>query len=320
MKIVFMGTPEFAATILEGLINEGHEITAVYTQPDRAQGRSKALVASKVKEVALSHNLPVYQPEKIKRPEEVEILKSIPADVFVVAAYGQILSEEILNIARFGAINVHGSLLPKLRGSSPIQRAIANGDSVTGVTIMQMDKGIDSGDIFAKAEVEITREDNENTMYQKLADAGSLLLVTTLKDIEAGKAVKTAQNHQEATYAPMLTKDDGRLDINKPAILLEHIVKGYLSWPTAYLEINGGKLKVYDAYAYSYDEAVNMGVVMDKDNVKPGFFALTKKHLFITTGDGFLELLSVQPEGKKPMKGTDYANGQHILNGMSMGN
>ncbi|MCQ2520674.1 MAG: methionyl-tRNA formyltransferase, partial [Lachnospiraceae bacterium] len=179
MKIVFMGTPDFAATILKDIHDAGHEIAAVYTQPDRPKGRSGKPVASPVKEYALAHNMPVYQPERIKRPEEVSLLKTFDADVFVVAAYGQIISQEILDIPKYCCVNTHGSLLPKLRGASPIQRAIASGEKETGVTCMRMDAGVDTGDIISVVTVPIEDDDDESSMYEKLAIAGGKLLVET---------------------------------------------------------------------------------------------------------------------------------------------
>lgn len=227
MKVVFMGTPEFAATILKNIHEAGHEIVAVYSQPDRPKGRSGKPVASPVKEYALLNNMAVYQPERIKRPEEVELLKTFGADIFVVAAYGQIISKEILDIPRFGCVNTHGSLLPKLRGASPIQRSIANGDTVTGVTVMRMDVGVDTGDIISKVEVPIEDVDDEASMYAKLAEAGGKLLVETLTDIENGTATYTKQDDSLATYAPMLKKEEGLLDFSNSARAIDCLVRSY---------------------------------------------------------------------------------------------
>lgn len=305
MKIVFMGTPDFARTILEALVEAGHEITAVYTQPDKPKGRSGALIAPPVKEYAVSKGFKVYQPEKIKRSEEVEILKTIEADMFVVAAFGQFLSEEILNMPRLGCVNVHGSLLPKLRGAAPIQRSIMSGDSVTGVTVMRMDKGMDSGDMIAKCEVEITELDDETTMYDKLALAGAKLLIDTIPSIENGTCEYIPQNHDEATFAPMLKKEEGLMDFTMSAKILDCRVRGMSVWPGTYTYLNGKILKVYRTSVSSINNDETVGLI-------PGELYVTKKNVYVKTGDGILELLELQPEGKKRMPAMDFARGAHL--------
>lgn len=312
MKIVFMGTPDFARSILEALVEAGHEITAVYTQPDKPKGRSGALIAPPVKEYALSKGFNVYQPEKIKSPDEVNILRSIEADVFVVAAFGQFLSEEILNMPKFGCINVHGSLLPKLRGAAPIQRSIMNGDSVTGVTIMRMDKGMDSGDMIVKAEVPITDADDETTMYDKLADCGAKLIVDTLPMIESGTCTYTPQNHEEATFAPMLKKEEGLMDFTMSARILDCRARGMSVWPGTFTYINGKILKVYKT---GVSDICNE----DTEKLNVGELYVTKKNLYIKTGDGLLELIELQPEGKKRMPAMDFARGAHLKTGDRLG-
>ncbi len=312
MKIVFMGTPDFAKTILEGLCEAGHEITAVYTQPDRPKGRSGKPVPSPVKEYAESRGLKVFQPERIKRPEEVGALQAVPADIFVVAAYGQILSREILDIPKYGCINAHGSLLPKLRGAAPIQRAIANGDDKTGITVMRMDEGMDSGDMILQEEVEITDSDDEASMYEKLAKVGSRLTLEALRLIEAGTAVYKKQDQSKVTFAPMLKKEEGLLDFSMSARLLDCKVRGFKEWPTAYTFVSGKSLKVFGAREYK--ETPNFEVPSEA-----GLFVVTKKQLFVTTGAGLLELLEVQPEGKKRMGAMDFARGQRIETGMKLG-
>jgi len=312
MKIVFMGTPDFAKSILEALVEAGHEITGVYTQPDKPKGRSGALIASPVKEYALTQGFKVYQPEKIKRPEEVEILKSIEADVFVVAAFGQFLSEEILNMPKFGCINVHGSLLPKLRGAAPIQRSIMNGDDVTGVTIMRMDKGMDSGDMIVKGEIPITDSDDETTMYDKLASLGAAMIVDVLPEIEAGTCTYTPQNHDEATFAPMLKKEEGLMDFTMSARILDCRVRGMSVWPGTFTYFGGRLLKVYKAkVADIQDEAVSV--------LETGSIYVTKKNVYVKTSDGVLELLELQPEGKKRMPAMDFARGAHLATGDKLG-
>lgn len=312
MKIVFMGTPEYARTILEGIVEAGHEITAVYTQPDRPKGRSGQPVASAVKEYAIEKGFVVVQPERIKRPEEVVILKSYPADVFVVAAYGQILSQEILDMPEKGCINAHGSLLPKLRGAAPIQRAIAGGDRETGITIIRMDKGVDTGDMISKASVEITDEDDEASMYAKLAITAKAQVVKALEAIENNTVTYTPQNPEEATYAPMLTKEEGLLDFSQSARLIDCKVRGFKEWPTAYTYVNGKSLKVFGAKEVKEDTGLEIPG-------ESGLFVVTKKKIYVTCGEGLLELTEVQPEGKKRMGAMDFARGQHIETGMKIG-
>lgn len=304
MQIVFMGTPEFSASILKALVEEGHEITAVYTQPDKPKGRSGALVASPVKEYALSRNLPVYQPERIKRPEYVEELKKIPADVFVVAAFGQILSEEILNMPKFGCVNVHGSLLPKHRGAAPIQRAIAEGEKMTGVSIMKMDKGIDTGDVYSMVSFPILDEDDEISIYEKMAEYGSKELISVLKKIEAGTANAVPQDDSLSTYASMLKKEEGLLNFNKSARELDCMIRGFRVWPTAYTYFNGKMVKVYAAKA-----------VEGSCECAPGTLTVLKKNLYVSCKEGLLELLEVQPEGKKRMPAMDFARGMRLATG-----
>ena len=319
MKLVFMGTPDFAKTVLEDLVNAGHEIVAVYTQPDKPKGRSSELIASPVKEYAIEKNIAVYQPVKIKEAQEVERLRTFDAEAFIVAAFGQFLSTEILEMPKYGCINVHGSLLPKYRGAAPIQRAIVNGEKETGVTIMQMDKGMDSGDIISQVKVEITRDDNETSMYEKLAIAGGKLLIETLGNIEELRANRTKQNPDEVTFAPSMTKEEGEISLDATALEIEHKVKGFSVWPVAYLSVNGKNLKIYDAHAICKEDEEYQTISSDIKDMGSGCFAVTKKHLYLTTREGLLELLEVQPEGKKRMKAMDYANGQRLVNGMSIG-
>ncbi len=312
MKIVFMGTPDFAKTILEAVVKAGHEIVAVYTQPDRPKGRSGAPVASPVKEYALEMGFEVVQPERIKRPEEVEILKRFSADIFVVAAYGQILSQEILDMPAYCCINAHGSLLPKLRGSSPIQRAIANGDASTGITIQRMDAGMDTGDIILQKEIAIEDTDDETSMYGKLATVGAELTVQAIEKIADGSAEYIKQNEEEATFAPMLSKEEGLIDFSSSAVLIDCKIRGFKEWPTAFTSVNGKSLKIFGA---KVAESIPVAEIPQE----AGTFVVTKKKIFVTTGDGLLELTEVQPEGKKRMGAMDFARGQHIETGMKIG-
>ena len=311
MKIVFMGTPQFAATILEGLYESGEDIVAVYTQPDKPVKRSGTPVASPVKQYALSKGLNVYQPTRIRNAEEVEQLKTFDADLFVVAAYGQILSKEVLDIPRLYCVNAHGSILPKYRGASPIQRAIANGDEKTGITVMRMDAGMDSGDMILQEAIPIEDSDDEVSMYSKLADLATKLLIDNLKAIEDGTAAFTKQDDALSSYAPMIKKEEGLVDFNKSAHLIDCLVRGFKEWPTAYTFVGGKLLKILEVKEAS--EVTGIG----EQGLAPGHFVVTKKNLYVTTGDGLLELLAVKPEGKKLMSGMDYQRGSHIATGDS---
>ncbi|MBQ3906236.1 MAG: methionyl-tRNA formyltransferase, partial [Lachnospiraceae bacterium] len=220
MRIVFMGTPEYAAKSLEAILEAGHEVTLVVTQPDKPKGRSAELIASPVKECAMAHGIPVFQPVRIKRPEAVEELRKYPADVFVVAAFGQILSQEILDMPANGSLNVHASLLPKYRGASPIQRVILDGEEKTGITIMQMDAGIDTGDILYQKEIAIENTDDFETLHDKLALLGGEAIVEALELLKQGKLVRTKQDDAASCYAPLITKEMGKLDFTKSAVAL----------------------------------------------------------------------------------------------------
>ena len=234
MKIVFMGTPDFAAGALDALIKAGYEITAVVTQPDRPKGRSKELLPPPVKVCALEHGIPVMQPKKIRTPESVEELKQYPADIYIVAAFGQILSREILEIPRFGCLNIHASLLPKYRGASPIQHVIIDGEEKTGITIMQMDAGIDTGDMLYKKEVEISPDDNYETLHDKLTVLGGEAIVEALSLLEAGKLTPEKQDDSTSCYASLIQKNMGEIDFSKSAVSVDRLIRGMTPWPSAY--------------------------------------------------------------------------------------
>lgn len=309
MKIVFMGTPEFAAASLEALIRAGHEITAVVTQPDKPKGRGRQMQFPPVKECAVRHGIRVLQPVKIKTPEAVEELRQIEADLFVVAAFGQILSSEILHMPRFGCVNIHASLLPKYRGAAPIQWAILNGETQTGVTIMQMDEGLDTGDMLTKVTVPITDQDTGDSLHDKLMEAGAKLIVDTLPLIEEGKVTPEKQNDAESCYASRLSKELGRIDWSKSAGELARLVRGLNSWPGSYTTFRGKNLKIWEAEA---DEAASAG----QDETAPGTVVeVTKEVIRVQTGEGLLVVKSVQPEGKKRMQVKDYLLGYQIKTG-----
>lgn len=321
MKIVFMGTPEFAAAALEALIRAGHEITAVVTQPDKPKGRGRQMQFPPVKECAIQHGLRVLQPVKIKTPEAVAELKQIEADIFVVAAFGQILSSEILHMPRFGCVNIHASLLPKYRGAAPIQWAILNGETQTGVTIMQMDEGLDTGDMLTKVVVPIADHDTGDSLHDKLMEAGAKLIVDTLVLIEQGKVVPEKQTDEESCYASRLTKELGRIDWTKSAKELARLVRGLNSWPGSYTTFRNKILKIWEAEvqeggAQTADATGDALLSAGQNEAAAGTVVeVTKETIKVQTGEGLLVVKSVQPEGKKRMQVKDYLLGYQIKTG-----
>jgi len=302
MDIVFMGTPDFAVKSLEKIIEE-HNVLAIVTQPDKPKGRGKKMLSSPVKEKAIELSIPVLQPENTKDVEFSKILAGFKADIFVVAAYGQILTEEVLNMSRYGAINVHGSLLPKYRGAGPIQWSIINGEKTTGITIMQMAKGLDSGDMLCKEEVEITLKDTYGTLNEKLAYVGGSLLIRALKDIENGVVVKIPQDHEASTYAPMIKKETELIDWSKTSWEISCLVRGLDPQPGAYTLYKDEILKVWQV------EILN-NVFSDK---KCGeILEKTKKGFVVKTGDTSILVEVIQAKGGKKMPTDAYMRGHEI--------
>ena len=304
MKIVFMGTPDFASGALEALIAAGHEITAVYTQPDKPKGRGKEVQMTPVKVVALEHGIPVYQPRRIREAEEVEILRQIPADIFVVAAFGQILSQEILDMPKFGCVNIHASLLPKYRGAAPIQWAVIDGEEKTGVTIQQMNAGIDTGDILYTKEYVLDPKETGASLFDKLMVIGAEAIVEALPLIEAGRITPIPQNEAEATHAAKLTKQLGEMDFSKSAAELERLVRGLNSWPSAYTFFRGKQLKIWEAEVVPAAES--------KAAVPGTVIAVDKQSFTVAAGKGGLQILELQIEGKKRMACKDFLLGYPI--------
>ena len=303
MKLVYMGTPDFAATALTSIIEAGHEVLAVYTQPDKAKGRSKKPVPSPVKEVALSKDLPVYQPEKLRVAEEVERLRALAPEVIVVAAYGQILSQEILDLPKYGCVNIHASLLPKYRGAAPIEWAILDGEHATGVTTMQMNAGLDTGDILEKAATEIMPTDTAESLTDRLADLGAKLILSTLLKLAEGSITPIPQP-EESNYAAKLTKELGNADFTKSAEELERMMRGLYPWPCLYTKIDGKNAKLLSA---EVDPSVSG---------TPGtIVAVTKKSFTIACGTGGLVIKRLQPEGKKEMDTASFLNGNKLSTG-----
>ena len=258
MKIVYMGTPDFAVNTLESLIEAGHEIAFVVTQPDKAKGRSSKPVYSPVKEAALSHGLIVMQPEKVREADFIARLKAAAPDVIVVVAFGQILPEEILNIPRYGCINVHASLLPAYRGAAPIQWAVIDGLKETGVTTMYMDKGLDTGDIIEQRKLELDDDETGGSLFDRLAALGGEIIVDTLEKLESGTANRIKQDDSKSNYARMLNKDMGHMDFSKPGEELERLIRGLDPWPSAFTRINGKLLKIYKAQVVSENDALKL--------------------------------------------------------------
>lgn len=309
MKIVYMGTPEFAVGPLKALIGAGHTVTAVVTQPDKPKGRGGKVQMTPVKACALEHGIPVFQPVKVKAPEAVEVLKGFAADVFIVAAFGQILSREILEMPRYGCINIHASLLPAYRGAAPIQWVILNGEKESGVTIMQMDAGIDTGDMLLKASVPIGEKETDESLLGRLSAAGSALIVEALEKLEAGALAGEKQDDAQSCYAKMLTKAMGLIEWTKPAEEIERKVRGLYSWPGAYTFYQGKMLKVYQARVLDEAPEGEAGSVSD----------VTKKEIIVNTGNGKLALLEIQLEGKKRMAVKDFLLGCKVGKGDKLG-
>ncbi|MBO4376361.1 MAG: methionyl-tRNA formyltransferase [Lachnospiraceae bacterium] len=302
MKIGFMGTPDFAVGALEKIIEAGHEVTLVVTQPDKEKGRGKELAFSPVKECALRHNIPVFQPVKIRLPENVEELKKYEADVFVVAAFGQILSKEILDMPRFGCINIHASLLPKYRGASPIAWSILNGDKETGVTIMQMNEGMDTGDILLQKAIAIDKKETTEGLFDKLMDLGAEMIVEALDKLSKGELTATPQDESLASKVGKMDKTFGLIDWNEAADVIERKIRGLYSWPSAYTFLNGKRLKIY-----------NGDVVSPDNTAKPGsIIAVDKESFTVSTGDKALKISDVQIEGKRRMNVKEFLLGNAI--------
>ncbi len=308
MRLAFLGTPAFAVPALERTVAAGHGVLAVVTQPDRPRGRGQIAAAPPVKEAALRLGLPVYQPERIRRPEAVELLRRLKLDAMVVVGYGQIVPQSVIDLAPLGIINVHASLLPKYRGAGPIQWAILNGESRTGVTTMRIDAGLDTGDMLLKAETEIGPEETAVELSRRLAAMGADLLVETLAGLASGTIMPEKQDPAQATYAPLLKKEDGRIEWSRPASAIHNQVRGLQPWPGAYTAFRGQALHVWRAGVRGRGPgAGEPGRVM---GVRP---------LVVACGEGQLELLEVQMEGRKRIAAADFVNGQRVAEGERLG-
>lgn len=308
MRLVFLGTPAFAVPTLEAIVRTGHEVVAVVSQPDRPRGRGHNAAASPVKQAALSLCLPVYQPERVRRPEAVEFLRGLSADAMVVVGYGQIIPQVVIDLAPLGIINVHASLLPRYRGAGPIQWAIVRGETRTGVTTMRIDAGLDTGDMLLKAETEIGPEENAIELGARLAVLGADLLVETLDGLRAGAIVPEKQDPAQATLAPLLKKEDGAIEWSQPALAIHNRVRGLQPWPGAQTSFRGLPLHLWRTRC--------AGVPVP--NRPPGAI-VSLKPLRVACGEGALELLELQLEGRKRISAADFANGQRLTENEILG-
>lgn len=323
MKIVFMGTPDFARGALEKIIEAGHEVVLVVTQPDKPKGRSGELQFSEVKQCAVEHGLNVFQPVRIKLPENVAELKKYDADIYVVAAFGQILSQEILDIPKFGCVNIHASLLPKYRGAAPIQQSIIDGEKETGVTIMQMAAGMDTGDILIQKTIPIDENETGGGLFDKLSVLGAELIVEALPMIERGELTPVPQDEAKATKCGKLSKDMGKIDFDKPATDIRNLVRGLNPWPSAFTHLEGKMLKIWDAKVVAENQLAAEGNSDANTNAATAengtVVALSKDSFTVKCGEGFLKILELQLEGKKRMAVKDFLLGYKLSVGTKLG-
>lgn len=308
MKIVFMGTPDFAVPTLEALVKGGHEVMAAVTQPDKPKGRGKAVLMTPVKEKALEYSIPVYQPAKVQDEEFVELLAKMDPDAIVVVAFGQILPKALLEIPKYGCVNVHGSLLPKYRGAAPIQWAVIDGEAVSGVTTMRMDEGLDTGDILEVREIPLDKKETGGSLFNKLSILGGELILSTLEKLENGSIERTPQGESTTSYAKMLDKSMGEIDWEKSAVQIERLIRGLNPWPSAYTFLKGKSLKIWAADVVKGEGAGTFGRVKKE-----------KDRLLVETGDGFLSIAELQLEGKKRMDTAAFLRGFLLEDGTVLG-
>lgn len=298
MRIVFMGTPDFAVPTLESLVKGGHEVIAAVTQPDKPKGRGKAVLMTPVKEKALECDIPVYQPVKARDPEFVEILKGMNPDVIVVVAFGQLLPKAILDIPKYGCVNVHASLLPKYRGAAPIQWAVIDGEEKSGVTTMLMNEGLDTGDMLEKVEYVLDAKETGGSLFDKLSALGGELILSTLEKLENGTITRTPQGETPTAYAKMLKKSMGEIDWSMEAVKIERLIRGLNPWPSAYTSLKGKTVKIWAAEVVDGEVTGN-----------PGRATVTKDQILVETGEGFLSITELQLEGKKRMETAAFLRG-----------
>ena len=299
MRVIFMGTPDFAVGTLEAVVKAGHEVVLAVTQPDKPKGRGNTMQFPPVKEKALEYGIEVYQPKRVREPECVAYLKQYEPDIIIVVAFGQILSTEILEMPKYGCVNVHASLLPKYRGAAPIQWAVINGEKISGVTTMRMNEGIDTGDIIEQAELALAPDETGGSLFDRLAEVGAELCVHTLTEIEAGRAVYTKQEEAEATHVGMIKKQFGKIDWTKSAEEIERLIRGLNPWPSAYTSLNGKTLKIWKASVQPGGEPADAGKIV----------LVSKKEIGVQTGRDILILQELQLEGKKRMSADAFLRG-----------
>lgn len=305
MKLVFMGTPDFAVESFRALIEGGHEVVLAVTQPDKPKGRGHKLAPPPVKKYAQEQSIEVYQPSSVKTDEAYEKLSALNADAFIVAAYGQILPERILNLPKYGCINVHASLLPKYRGAAPIQWSIAHGETVTGVTTMQMDKGLDTGDMLLKTEVEITRDDTGETLHDKLATVGGKVLLDTLEKIENGTIERIPQDDSLSCYAPMLSKETSKIDFSQNALEIVNLIRAMNPYPAAHTLYMDSRMRVFRAETANHKGNESCGTILD----------VLSDGILVKCADGAVKITEVQFDGKKRMAVSEYLKGNKICTG-----
>lgn len=309
MKIIFMGTPDFSVGTLEALIEAGHEVVLAVTQPDKPKGRGKEMQFTPVKECALKYNIPVFQPVKVREPECIEELRKYQADIMVVVAFGQILPKEILEMTPYGCVNVHASLLPKYRGAAPIQWAIIDGEEVTGVTTMQMNEGLDTGDMLLKTIIPIEAKETGGSLFDKLAEAGAKLCVETLVGLENKTITPEPQGEMTTSYAKQIKKELGNIDWTKKGIEIERLIRGLTPWPSAYTDWTGKVMKIWDAE-----------IVDGSSDKEPGTIVKVEKDAFyVQTGEGFLKVCELQIPGKKRMDAGAFLRGYQVEAGTVLG-
>lgn len=310
MRVVFMGTPDFAVGTLEKLVEAGHEVVGVVTQPDKPKGRGKAMQFTPVKEAALKHDLTVYQPRRVREEEFQEILKELAPEAIIVVAFGQIIPKSVLELPKYGCINVHASLLPKYRGAAPIQWAVIDGEKTAGVTIMKMDEGLDTGDMYAVAEIPLAEDETGGSLFDKLSELGAQLLVDSLPKIAAGELTPVKQPAESPNdYARMITKEDGRMDWTRPAEELERKIRGVIPWPGAFSRLNDKTLKIWKVEILDEDSEMEPGQVV----------AAGKAGLTVQTGKGQIRITDLQLEGKKRMEAAAFLRGYQVEAGTRLG-
>lgn len=305
MRVIFMGTPDFAVPTLEQILAAGHEVVLVVSQPDKAVGRSKALKYTPVKACAMAHGIEVYQPKRVREAECIAYLAQYHADIIIVEAFGQIIPKEILEMPKYGCVNVHASLLPKYRGAAPIQWAVINGEHTTGVTTQRMNEGIDTGDMILKEEIELAEKETGGSLFDRLAEVGASLCVKTMEAIENGTAVYTPQDEAQATHTAKIHKELGDIDWSQDAERIECLIRGLNPWPSAYTRLGQKTLKIWDADVVSHDISADPGCIVK----------VSKNEIWVQAGNGVLALREVQLEGKKRMTAAAFLNGCTVEEG-----